>query len=409
MPDPTSEAFDVQWINGLLPGFRRMGFGQKLNQLQADAATALDTQGATTAVSRFIYTGQPTTGQKVEVGANVFEFVTDEGSVAADDNIGVVIGANARASYANLLLGVHRTYEGNEHPTLFMTDDETPALANGDEDVLLVHVHGVDTDNGTLYLYPATQPGGAKVEGPGPDLELTDNVSNGGPWFPLNLNLSVGAAFGETSREFHGRHAVSAANLAGAQPLLVPLPFVPQSWSAQVRSADGQLKPDAYCAVTVPTAIEGQNLLGIDIKPTTPTVLKRATIDVPLADNDISIATMFLALSHDIRAISYACGEDPGSTLVVSIDKITASTAAVVAALTTSEDLAAGTQAGQVIALALDEAGGDIPIAVTALQALLFTVTAGNGTVAPRSVTFFVDYVELAVATDVIFFDAYGA
>ena len=88
---------------------------------------------------------------------------------------------------------------------------------------------------------------------------------------------------------------------------------------------------------------------------------------------------------------------------------MTASRGAGTTALTTDEDLAAGTQAVQVTALALDEAGGDIPIAMSATQALLFSVTAGNGTVAPRSVTFFVDYIETAAATDVIFVDVYGA
>lgn len=412
---PTSEQFNEQWLNGLMPGFRRMGFAQKLNGVIDDAsaiATALNAmQGDRQAMSRYPYTGQPTAGDTITIGAegDVYEFVADEGDVAADTNIGVVIGANARASYANLVLAVNATYEDNEHPSLFQTDSETPALANGTKDVYLLHVHGGDVDTGALYLFPAVEPGGEIVDGAPPDLALTDDADNGGPWFPLNLNLSPGAGFAAATQEYHGKYAIVAASLTASQPLLVPVPFAPQSYNVQVRSADGQLKPNAYCAVTVPTAVGGQNLLGLNVKPTAPTVLQRAVVEVPLADNDISIATWALGKSIDIRAISFSCGEDPGSTLVVDISKVTAATAGDPVALTTVEDIAGGTQAGQITALDLDEVGGDIPIDVTAAQALLFTVTAGSGTVAPRSVTFYIDYVEKVVATDVVFFDVYGA
>ena len=361
------------------------------------------------AMSSFAYTGQPSDTETLTIGADVYEFCTAAGSVASDTNIGVVIGGTARATYDNLVAAINASDADNAHATLFQTDDTTPAVANGTEDVLAVAVNGGNTATGTIYLYAADATGGDKVEGAGPDIALSDTATNGGPWRKTNLNLTFGAGYDGATKQCHGKHAIVAANLTDTQPVLVPLPFAPQSWNVQVRSADGKLKPNAYAAITVPAAVGTQNFLGVDVKPTLPTVLQRATIDIPLVDNDISIATLFLGVSHDIRAISYACGEDPGSTLVASIDKITASTGAVVAALTSSEDLAGGTQAGQVTALTLDEAGGDIPIDVTALQGLLFTVTAGNGTVAPRSVTFFVDYIETAAATDVIFVDVYGA
>lgn len=356
--------------------------------------------------SRLDYTDNPTHWDKLEIGGDVYQFV-DEGTtfeVEADANIGVVIEAAAADTFANLVIAINNTNDSDEHATLLQTDGTTPALARGTENVV------ASITGGILYLYAADAPGGTKVAGTAPNLAVTAaGLTEAIEFVPTNLNLTVGSAYDPATKQLHTKHAVVAGDLTATQPIPVPVPFVPQSWNVQVRSAAGELKPDAYCAVTVPAAINGQNFLGLNIKPTAPTVTKRATLDVPLVDNDISIATLFLGIAHDIRAISYSCGEDPASTLVVDISKVTASTAGDAVALTTAEDLAGGTQAGQVTALDLDEAGGDIPIAMTALQALLFTVTAGNGTVAPRSVTFYVDYVELAVATDVLMISVFGA
>lgn len=362
------------------------------------------------AYSSRAYTGQPTAEQTLEIGGDFFQFIAAAGSVTDDTYIAVLIGATARATYDNLKAAVRAQDADNAHATLFQTDDETPALANGTENVTLDHAYGGNTATGTIYLYAADEPGGTKVEGVAPDLALGGTVANTGNWKWSNLNLSTGAV-ATVNKAVRLKHTVVAGDLSAAQPLLVPIPFTPTSWEAQVRGADGQLKPDCYCALTAPAAVESQALLGLNLKPTpgAGVTTKRAIVEVPIADNDISIATWALAKSIDIHAISFSCGEDPASTLIVSIAKVTAATAGDAVNLTTSEDIAGDTQAGQITALTLDESGGDVPIAVSALQALLFTVTAGNGSVAPRSVTFYIDYVELCIATDVIHFAAFGA
>lgn len=119
---------------------------------------------------------------------------------------------------------------------------------------------------------------------------------------------------------------------------------------------------------------------------------KRQTLVLPVKDNDSTIAVWAPGAAISITGISFVRSETAAATLTVSIAKITAATAGDAVDLTTAENIAGGTNSA-VQALGLDEVGGDLPIAVTAAQALLFTVAAGNGTVAPLAVTFFIDYV----------------
>lgn len=405
----TAAAADTADKSGAPPVIGRHALFTRVYNLQEQVSTlegqADDlTANGVIAWSLLDYTDNPTAADTIVIGADTYEFVATGGDLSDDTYIGVVREAAVADTFANLVNAINATTDNNEHPDLFQTDSTTPALANGTENVV------ASITSGILYLYAADAPGGTKVVGTAPNLAVTAaGLTEAIEFVPTNLNLTVGSAFDPATKAAHLKHVLVAGDFTATQPLKVPIPFAPQSWNVQVRSTAGELKPDAYCAVTVPAAIGGQNFLGLNVKPTAPTVTKRATIEIPLVDNDISIATLFLGIKHDIRDISFSCGEDPASTLWVDITRMTASDGTGTTALTTAEDLAGGTQAGQVTSLTLDEAGGDIPIAMTALQALLFTVTAGNGTVAPRSVTFYVDYVELAAATDVVFVDVYGA
>jgi hypothetical protein len=158
------------------------------------------------AMSSFAYTGQPSDTETLTIGADVYEFCTAAGSVASDTNIGVVIGGTARATYDNLVAAINASDADNAHATLFQTDDTTPAVANGTEDVLAVAVNGGNTATGTIYLYAADATGGDKVEGAGPDIALSDTATNGGPWRKTHLNLTFGARYDGATKHCHGKH-----------------------------------------------------------------------------------------------------------------------------------------------------------------------------------------------------------
>lgn len=128
---------------------------------------------------------------------------------------------------------------------------------------------------------------------------------------------------------------------------------------------------------------------------------KREALVIPVKDNDSTVFTWFPGKAISISAIKFARGETAGSTLTVSMDLVTAATAADTVQLATAVDVAAGTNAA-VQTFTPDEAGGALPIAVTAAQAILITVAAGNGTVAPLALTLFVDYSEVAAAASVV-------
>ncbi len=352
------------------------------------------------------YTGQPSDTETVVIGGTTFEFCTAAGAVANNAYVAVLIGANARATMVNLAAAINAADVDGLHDSLFKIGGVLPAVANSAEAVLAIHANGVDVDNGNLYILNADEAGGTPVAGSTPSLVLSDTATNVGPWKWTNLNLSTGSTPTAMINRARVAHTVVAGDLTATQPLLIPVAFAPTSVIAQVADAQGARR-DAYVEATIPAAIGGQNFVAVNLADTTPTVVKRKeltipvnapkreVIVIPVTDNDDTLFTWFPGRAVSIVALSFARSEAAGSTLTVSADKITASTAAVVAALATDVDVATGTD-GAVQTFTPDEAGGALPIALTKLQGLAITVSAGNGTVAPLALTLIIDYTEAA-------------
>ena len=396
------------------PITRRIRPYARIAQLEAALALLQETEEDATvgpiAFNVLEYTGQPTDTQTATIDSLVFEACTDEGSVAADARVGFVIGATARVTYGtNLLAALNATYSPNEHPSLFQTDDETPALANSTKNLYAVHVNGGDTSTGSLYVFNAAAPGGAKVEGAAPDIAFSDTLSNAA-WKWVDLASSPGAEYDELDRSFHDVHNVVAGDLTTAQPILLPVAITPRTWQVQVRDGIQGVLKDAYVGVASANTA-GQRWLALTLKPAVgQATLKRVKHTVTVKNNDTAISTWAgLLRDIDIHAISWACGEDPAATLTLTLAKITAATGADAVALTTAEDLAGGTQAGQVTALALNVTpAGDFPLAIAKTEALRFSLIAGNGVIDPVQVDFYIDYIEKVEAGDVIHYSVFG-
>lgn len=95
----------------------------------------------------------PTDTDTVTIGTDVYEFCTAGGSVAADANIGVVIGgavATSRTNLMNAINGVVAAATG-----LFKTDGVTPAERNGNLDWLATII------GANILLQSADDVGGA--------------------------------------------------------------------------------------------------------------------------------------------------------------------------------------------------------------------------------------------------------
>lgn len=385
--------------------FRDYAVLTRMRQVQADVASAL--AGVSTlaegvvAYNELAYTGLPTDTNTVTIGADVYEFCTAAGSVAANGNIGVVIGTS-NATAQNLVNAINGLGTGDVHPTLFRTDGTTPAHSDGTENVLAVYTAG------KIYLYNADAPGGTKVEGAAPSLAFSDTADNYGPFKWSNFNLSTGAGYAGTAKALHTKVVVAAGDLTATQPLLVPVPFAPQSWNVQARDAAG-VAVDGYVAVTVPAAVAGQDFLGLDIAPTSPTTLKRKEFVLPLGAG--GIATHFewnpprgvIPQSYKfVRGATLV-----GATLTIALDRITRSTGAVQAALSTAVDVAGGTNdVEQAFTPSVSMASSAHAIAAT--QGLKGTLKPDATATAPGSVTFIVEYIERLIATDVVMLDVYG-
>lgn len=358
------------------------------------------------AMSSFGYTGQPSDTETLTIGADVYEFCTALGATANTTNIGVVIGATARATYDNLVAAINATDVDGLHATL-VDSAADPCPANGTEDVLAVAVNGGDTATGTIYLYAAAATGGAKAEGAGPNIALSDTATNGGPWRKLNLNLSFGAGFAAATKQAHLKHTLVAANLTDSQPVLVPLPFAPQSWTLQIRDAAGVAKPDAYCAVSVPAAVGTQNFLGLTFTPTSPTSLKREVITIPVTASASQFANWNPPAGVVPVGYKFVRGGNAPGTCTVAVDRITKATGAIETALSTAVNVAAGTNdVEQTFTPSVAISGTNH--AITAAQGLKFTVAAGAGA-SPPPITMVVEYYEPAIATDVVHLSVYGA
>lgn len=226
--------------------------------------------------SELPYSGQPSDTETWTIGGDVYEACTAAGSVAADSRIAVLIGSDADATYANLVAAINADNKTDQHPTLFRTDDTTPARANGREKFRAVQ----DTANNIVYLYRAKRPGGVDLEeGSAPSVALSDTVSNGGPWKHLNANLSVAGAGALMDKSADLVHAVTAANIS-AGSVKIPLPFTPRSFIAQVRTSAGVPIWAADLTVTVPTAVAGQAFLGLTLNPGTSNAVSLTAGDV---------------------------------------------------------------------------------------------------------------------------------
>ena len=399
------------------PLTRRIRPYARIAQLEAAIALLQETEEDVTvgpiAFNVLEYTGQPTDTQTATIDSLVFEACTDEGSVAADARVGFVIGATARVTYGtNLLAALNATYSPNEHPSLFQTDDETPALANSTKNLYAVHVNGGDTSTGSLYVFNALTPGGLKKEGTAPSLAFSDTLSNAA-WKWDNLNKSPGAEVDELDRSFHDKHTVIAGDLTVVQPIVFPVGFTPRSWQVQVRDGDDGALKDAYVGVVTTSAVDGQQFMGFYLKPTPAAgvTVKRAKHTAVVKNNDTAISGFhdLVGKSVDIHSIGWSCGEDPAAALTVTVAKVAAADGSGSVALTTAEDIAGGTQNGKITALAMNVTpAGDYPIALAATEALLFSLIAANGVTDPVQVDFYIDYIEKVEAGDVIHYSVFG-
>lgn len=133
-----------------------------------------------------VLSAQPSSGDTIGVGGDVYEFL-DAGDYPADEgNIAVLIGANAAATRTNLVAAVNATFTGGRHTSLFLNgDEEQYALANGTENVV------AEVSGNNVLFHSADAPGGSIVAA-NPSIVLAESITDAADkWNVGNVNVNT--------------------------------------------------------------------------------------------------------------------------------------------------------------------------------------------------------------------------
>lgn len=178
----------------------------------------------------------PTATNTLTIGADVFEFVAAAGDVAADVNIAVEIKGSAELTLDELINAINAVDANNQHPTIFLTDSTTPALANGTEAVLADKIGTTE-----LRIRSADKAGG-QLKGASPSIVLAEALTDAADiWDVGNVNLNTLA--GNTPVTAQGRTSIAiTAAMVTAGNYQLDFPFIVAGFVVSVRTTADVIK-----------------------------------------------------------------------------------------------------------------------------------------------------------------------
>jgi len=246
--------------DSLSPVFYDYATHQRLQLLEASDGTAGVAAAALTARLEDVVAGlvaynaipiavNPTTTNTLTIGADVYEFVTAAGRVAADVNIGVPIGVNVAATMVKLVDAINAVYPGSVATGILKTVGTAAALKNGTVNVVAAYSGGV------LRITAADAPGGDSVDGTTPNIACSDALTEVAAFIFANLNLSVGAASKPTQVARAAITITAAMISAGTVVVRVPVQSATMKVWAKAATALGVetgLGTDSVLVTAVP-------------------------------------------------------------------------------------------------------------------------------------------------------------
>lgn len=170
--------------NSTVP-FRADACGTHLVLRYAHMVGGLPTSGASLDLST-----NPTDTNTVTIGSDVYEFATAGGSLAADGNIGVVIGGTAAATLTNFIAAINGTATATG---LFKTDGVTAALYVGTESVAAATYAG-----SLLWIYQSTAAGSTNPTTTKTSVALSDTLTAAVNWSAANMNIGPASSVSDT-------------------------------------------------------------------------------------------------------------------------------------------------------------------------------------------------------------------
>lgn len=394
----TADAAYAADRSGAPPVIGRHAAFTRLFNLEQDVKTLKTaTQNDVQTLNRLAFAGNVSEGDYVTIDSQKFEFRDEDGAVSNDANIAVQVGSTTDDSIANLVAAVNATTANNEHDNITNNAATAPAKANGTKNVLAV----ADTTNDYVYFYPATAPGGTKVEGSSPNIAFTKSGSN---LTLLRANFNATPAISTFENLMAFKIDVTTALLALTQPLTFALDFEPQGVLIQARNSSGVVV-DTLVDASWAELVDGQWELRLNINNTSPSRTKRAEVRANVVANTSQY--FHLNLPHGAVATGYKFvrgGTVSAGTLTVALNQITRSTGASAATLSTAVSVASGTNDVE----QTFTPSSAVPHTFTSAQGLKGTVAASSDYAGPLSFDFIVDYVEYLANTDDLFVVVYG-
>jgi len=220
-------------------GLRKNRIGTKIFNMLNDGE-----ESGMPASASLLFANQPVATDTIDIGADVYEFVTAAGNVTNDANIAVVILGSAALTLAALVLAVNATYAPNEHPTINNIADDAPALANGTEAVV------ADVIGTTMRIRSASVAGGSLVAAD-PSIVLAEAITDAADIWDVgdvNLNTLAGRAQ-DNKRTSVAAVAITAAMITNT--VRIDFPFTPVRFVAQVRTSAGVVRVPAADAFVI--------------------------------------------------------------------------------------------------------------------------------------------------------------
>lgn len=198
----------------------------------------------------------PTAGDTLTIGSDVYEFRAAAGSLANDGNIAVAIGAAVGDTQTNLINAINAVDANNLHPTVFKSDGVTPAKANG----TMAIVADEPVANKIRIKY-ADEAGGTAIAGD-PSISLGEALTAAADiWEVGNVNLNTLAGRLAYQDQSVATLTITAA-MVTATRVRIAFPFTVGHYMVQIRSSAGKLRNEALSDDTF-TIDNGDILIGL--------------------------------------------------------------------------------------------------------------------------------------------------
>lgn len=188
--------------------------------------------------AELVMSQQPTTGDTVTIGADVYQFKASGESVSNNARIAVQIGASAALTRANLIAAINARDANNLHANILNVAGTAPAKANGTE-----KVRAFESGNNVVIEPTRLVPGDSVSYPSSPSILLAEAITHASDiWVEGAVNLNTLGGRAEAMRQRSRSSTTITAAMITATARRVRFPFTPTGFTVQIRTATGAIR-----------------------------------------------------------------------------------------------------------------------------------------------------------------------